>query len=118
LYYTDFYLSLDKNEFKSRLFHENNKNLFADYDPAAEKPDRFYTKKDILAYFEFCLNRADEYYDKIKDWLEKSSHKNMTYLELSIYNTRHVQHHAAQLGLRIQQIAKKELKWISSGYDE
>jgi hypothetical protein len=117
LYYTDLYLSRDAHEFKSQLFHENNKNLFADYDPGAEKPDRFYTKKDILLYFKFCLDKADEYYNKIDNWLEKSGHKNMTHLELSIYNTRHVQHHAAQLGLRIQQITKQELQWISSGYD-
>ena len=35
-----------------------------------------------------------------------------TRAELSIQVTRHVQHHAAQLGLRVQLITGKELDWV------
>jgi hypothetical protein len=37
-------------------------------------------------------------------------------LELYLYLIRHIQHHAAQLGLRNQEIDGTVLKWIGSGW--
>jgi hypothetical protein len=45
-------------------------------------------------------------------------YKNMLLMELLIEIARHIQHHAAQLGLRIQQITGKELQWVNSGWNE
>jgi hypothetical protein len=45
-----------------------------------------------------------------------TEHNNLALGELLIYITRHTQHHAAQLGLRVQQITGQELKWIRAGW--
>jgi hypothetical protein len=41
------------------------------------------------------------------------SFKSFSRAELYIYLIRHIQHHAAQLGLRIQNMTGIELQWIS-----
>jgi hypothetical protein len=121
LFYTDFYLSPNEHEFKLQLFHRQNKAIFRDYEEFEyKKSEQIYTREEILVYLKFCHDKINKYFDEIKDsnLSEKYSAKNMTFMELSIYNTRHIQHHAAQLGLRIQQVTGKELKWISSGWIE
>ena len=35
--------------------------------------------------------------------------------ELHVYNLRHIQHHAAQLGLRFQLAGGAPLEWVSEG---
>ena len=41
--------------------------------------------------------------------------KNMTKIERYLNSIRHIQHHAAQLGLRLQFITGKEMDWLSRG---
>jgi hypothetical protein len=38
--------------------------------------------------------------------------------ELHVYNIRHIQHHAAQLSLRLRLDAKQDIPWIGSGWRE
>jgi hypothetical protein len=38
--------------------------------------------------------------------------------ELHVYNLRHIQHHAAQLSLRLRLDAQQEIPWIGSGWRE
>jgi hypothetical protein len=121
LFYTDFYLSPNEREFRLQLFHKRNAALFRDYEELEyKKPEQIYTREEISAYLTFCYDKIHTYFDTIKDTdlLEINAAKNMTFMELSIYNTRHIQHHAAQLGLRIQQVTGKELTWVSSGWME
>jgi hypothetical protein len=121
LFYIDFYLSPTEHEFRVQLFHKQNKAIFRDYEELEyKKPEQIYTKEEILLYLKFCYDKINDYFKKIEDsnLLEKSSTKDMTFMELLIDTTRHIQHHAAQLGLRIQQLTGKELKWVSSGWIE
>ena len=119
LIYTDLYLSKDVPEFKAQQFHIDNKNIFRDYEELEYKePVELYTKEEIKLYFDFCGNKIDEYFSKLEtgNLMEESSHLGkMKNAELLIYITRHIQHHAAQLGLRLEQIGGKEQKWIKSG---
>jgi hypothetical protein len=120
LFYADYHLSTSENEFKSQAFHEHNKNMFKDYEELEDrKAENIYTKDEIGAYMKFCVEKIENIYadEKNKDLGGKNFSKNMNYVELSVYVTRHIQHHAAQLGLRLQQITGKELKWISSGWN-
>jgi hypothetical protein len=92
--------------------------MFRDYEELEyKKPVQTYTKTEILEYLNFCYAKVDAYFNNIEDnhLLEKNTVKDMPFIELLIYNTRHIQHHAAQLGLRVQQITGKELEWVSSG---
>jgi hypothetical protein len=120
LFYIDYHLSKNENEFKGQFFHASNKNMFKDYEELEDrKAENVYTKNEIDNYMTFCSKKIDSIYtnEKNMELNSKNFSKNMNFIELSIYITRHIQHHAAQLGLRIQQITGKELKWISSGWN-
>jgi hypothetical protein len=119
LFYTDYHLSKSEAGFKCQAFHENNKNMFKDYEELEDrKAENVYPKNEIKAYMEFCREKIENIHinQKNREVDGKNFSKSMNFVELSVYVTRHIQHHAAQLGLRIQQITGKELKWISSGW--
>ena len=118
LFFIDYYLSPDKIEFKLQKFHNDNKSLFRDYEELEyRKAEQVYSKDEIKKYMDFCYNKIKQYFGNIENsnLAEESAFKKMTVCELLIDLIRHIQHHAAQLGLRIQQVTGKELIWISSG---
>ncbi|MHB9295824.1 hypothetical protein PilKf_01576 [Pillotina sp. SPG140] len=118
LFYADYYLSQDEQTFKEQPFHTEHPALFAAYEEFIDKKtETVYTKEEIEEYFHYCSKKLEYTVDSLteKDVYEKSTLKNMTVMEVYIYNIRHIQHHAAQLGLRIQQINGTTLQWISSG---
>jgi hypothetical protein len=120
LIFLDLYLSKDEEDFKAQIFHKEHKEIFKSYEELEDKlPVELYTREKIDTYFQFCRKKIEAYFGETikKDPLEKTSfRRGMSVMELAIYNTRHVQHHAAQLGLRVQQITGKQLKWVSTGW--
>ena len=117
LFYLDFYLSGDEESFKAQDFHTSHRSFFRDYEELIDKiPENRYVKPEIDRYFTFCLGKTHRTLGKMEDdrILDMSGHKGMTYIELFIYITRHIQHHSAQLGLRLQQKYGHELDWVSS----
>ncbi len=120
LFYCDFYLSENEEAFKKQEFHRNHKETFADYEELEYKlPVHLYDKDFIKEYLEYCKKKIlIEVKDlRIEDLLNvrEESIKKMSKLELYIYVIRHIQHHAAQLGLRLQFLIKKEMEWVSRG---
>jgi len=116
LFFTDYYLSDSDEEMKGRQFHRENPALFRDYEELRwERPRQTYTKAEILPYYGYCRQRVADYFTGLDDQalLSQAVRKKMSRLELALYLIRHIQHHAAQLGLRIQQITGDELKWIA-----
>jgi hypothetical protein len=119
LFFLDYYLSEGEEDFKSQAFHREHTCLFRDYEELLDKkPEHLYSKAEITGYLGFCRQKIDDYFREKsrRDWLETSGHRNMSLLELAVYNTRHIQHHAAQLGLRLQQVSGRELQWVGSGW--
>ena len=119
LFFLDYNLSPDAESFKAQQFHKDHKSIFRDYEELVDKEaQEIYTKDEIGVYLNFCREKIESFYAAIKaaDFLEKTKHRDMTYLELAIYCTRHIQHHAAQLGLRLQLLSGNELKWVSRGW--
>jgi hypothetical protein len=117
LFYADLYLSKDISEFKLQMFHIENKNIFKDYEELEfKKPENIYTKNEIVLYHDFCRKYIKKYFSKINEsnLYKKSNYKEMTMIEALIEIIRHIQHHAAQLGLRVQQITGRELEWINN----
>jgi hypothetical protein len=114
LVYTDLYLLESGEDFKNQRFHLENKNFFKDYyDLENKMPKNVYLKEDIVTYYNFCYKKAMDY--EQNDLMKKSHWAKRTIYEQIISGLiRHIQHHAAQLGLRIQQITGKELKWIGT----
>ena len=118
LFFTDFYLGRDSVPFKEQPFHVNRKDTFKDYEEMEDKiPEHLYEKPFCLDYLAHCLV-------KVKTMIEAETEETLvgpsgidfrkiSRAELYVYNMRHIQHHAAQLGLRIQMITGKEMPWFS-----
>jgi hypothetical protein len=118
LFYLDFYLCPNVCAFKTQNFHVQNKEMFRDYEELEyKKAEQLYSKEEIKLYLDFCYDKINIFFEELTTdmYTKNSGHKNLNIFELLLDIMRHVQHHAAQLGLRIQQITGKELKWISQG---
>ncbi len=112
LFFLDYYLSDTDKGFKPpKPF------TFGELDPAGVLPDRVYTKNELLKYLEFGRRKARK---KLKTMTNQKllkscgfERKDFTVAELMIYNTRHVQHHAAQLNQLLRQKTNSAPKWVS-----
>jgi hypothetical protein len=119
----DYNLCDSEEEFKGQSFHRNNPGIFSDYEELLDiKETRLFERKFIKSYYEFCVSKVESSI-RVRidsDLIVPNSdiYKNMTRLERYINSIRHIQHHAAQLGLRLQFITGKEMDWISRGYEE
>ncbi|HUX40061.1 MAG TPA: hypothetical protein VMV83_02750 [Rectinemataceae bacterium] len=123
LIFTDIYLGRGEEAIKSQAFHIENKAMFRDYEELEDrKAVNVYSREEIGRYFEFCLSKGrTEIGRETPDSLFGESgfdYRKFSRLELYIYLIRHIQHHAAQLGLRIQLSIGKELKWVGSGWKD
>lgn len=118
LFYADLYLGRDALPFKEQPFHAAHKSTFGSYEEMEDKvPEQLYEKPFCLSYLTHC--RA-----KLKTMVEAETAESLagdsgiafrkiSRVELYVYNLRHIQHHAAQLGLRIQMLTGKEMPWFS-----
>ena len=118
LFYADFYLGKDALPFKAQPFHQAHSATFADYEELEDrKPVRLYEKAFCREYLEHCLAKVDAAVgaETLESLAGESGidFRRCSRLELYIYGERHSQHHAAQLGLRVQQATGQELKWYS-----
>jgi hypothetical protein len=123
LIFTDIYLGRNEEGIKEQPFHKKNKNLFKDYEELEDKiPRNVYERDGIKKYFEFCLEKGKSEISKETTEMlfgeSGFSYRKFSRLELYIYMIRHIQHHAAQLGLRNQIAGGSELKWIGSGWKD
>lgn len=118
LFYTDLYLGLPDNDFVARPYHFDKAQWFPE-DPAEYEKITIFPKTDILAYLAFVRERLDTVIGRLVDvsldrpcpftWLD------MSIPECLLYNMRHVQHHAAQLLLMMQQAGIMEPVWKGKG---
>lgn len=86
-------------------------------DPAGVMPERPYTKPELLAYLVHGREKCGAAIDALTaesarercvfTWGESS------FLELLLYNMRHVQHHAAQLNLILRQETDSAPGWVA-----
>lgn len=80
-------------------------------------PEQPYTKDQILTYLDGCRSRCQSTIEALTDaqaqrrcvfaWMEPS------FLELQLYGMRHVQEHAAHLGLMLGQHGVPGVDWIA-----
>jgi hypothetical protein len=87
-------------------------------DPTSKLPllPRPYTKAEVLAYWDFCDGRMDQWIDALDLSSPKSGfHYKMSKLEHQILNIRHIQHGAAQLADRVRAAADLGVDWVGAG---
>lgn len=80
-------------------------------------PERVYTKAELLEYLDFVWDKSRTFIKSLTP--EKAQerfvgeYRDFSLHELAIYNTRHVQHHAAQLNLLLRQRIDSAPEWAS-----
>jgi len=121
LFYCDFYLSESEEEFFNQIFHKANLDTFDDYEELEYRQAvKIYDLDFLLLYVQHCKDKITK--TMRENSLEKCQEqakvkKNpISRLELFVDTARHTQHHAAQLGLRVQFLTRKEMKWKESGW--
>lgn len=123
LFYTDCYLSENTDALLSQQFHRDNTAFFRDYEEMEDREQKLlYDKASINAYVQHCRRKvaeviAAETAESLGarcgfDWLPISR------TELHVYNIRHIQHHAAQLILRLRLDTDINIPWARSGWRE
>jgi hypothetical protein len=123
LFYTDYYLGPGPEGFRDQEFHHGRPGLFRDYEELEYRlPVQRYSRQEIREYFDFCLGKAR---DAVAAEDETSlaspagfGRGGMSRVEHYVHLARHIQHHAAQLGLRLQVLTGRELDWVDSGWKE
>jgi hypothetical protein len=122
LFFTDLYLGHDVQSLRQQPFHQANPQFFRDYEELEHRPQTLmYDKPAIQSYLQHVRGKAvtvigAETPESLAvcpgfEWLKFSR------AEVHVYNIRHVQHHAAQLILRLRLDAKEVgIPWIGSGW--
>ncbi len=120
LFYADLYLCRSEHDVKRQPYHLDHPEFFKDYEELEDREAvNVYPREASIEYLEFCIQKARKL---IATETEATlagpsgfSWRPEPRAELHIYNIRHIQHHAAQLGLRGQLRGLAPLRWVSHG---
>jgi uncharacterized damage-inducible protein DinB len=120
LFFTDLYLNRGTDGFQKQPFHQENRDFFQDYEEFEDRPQtNTYDKTACREYLAHCIRKVRSVVEsETETTLNGESGfewRKCTRAELHIYNMRHIQHHAAQLGLRHQLLGGDPLKWVGEG---
>jgi hypothetical protein len=123
LFYTDYYLGTSEGTFRQQPFHRDHAQVFRDYEEFEDRPPQWlYDKPWIKSYLEHCRTKASQAIAaETADSLEGPSgfpRRKFSRAESHVYSIRHIQHHAAQLSLRLRLDAQVEIPWVRSGWQE
>ncbi len=103
LFFADLYLGENMDAQPAQAFHRQNAEAFADYEQLEDRiPQGTYEKPFISDYLGFCRN-------KVAEVVSNESAEMLA-------NIRHIQHHAAQLILRLREKAGIDMPWVKSGW--
>jgi hypothetical protein len=123
LFYADYYLGPNDESFREQPFHQGNAEFFADYEEFEDRePVRLYDKPSIRRYLQHCREKAAQMIAaETEETLTARAafpRRDFSRAELYVYNIRHIQHHAAQLSLRLRIDHGIEVPWIGVGWRE
>jgi hypothetical protein len=121
LFFADYYLEGDATTFRQQPFHMTNLDLFGDYEQLEDRePVSIYDKQQVRLYLDFCRTKVQETMaaetdESLRETCTLTRHS-LARAEMHVYNIRHLQHHAAQLVLRLRQEGHKDLPWVGCGW--
>jgi len=128
LIFADLYLGRDAESLRRQPFHLANPAFFADYEQLEDRePVSVYERPQILTYLEFCRDKAAstlaaETAEILSapakfHWrsFSRTELHDFSRAELHVNNIRHIQHHAAQLTLRLRLDSDIQIPWIGTG---
>lgn len=126
-YHTLFWLDLYLSGSQEEEFAPPAPFTRAELDPAGVPPERPYTKEELRAYLVQLRQKCQATITGLSDERARQTceypwadGKAVSFLELQLYNMRHVQEHAAQLSLFLGQhgIPDEALDWVPWAKDE
>ena len=123
LFYADFYLEANDRSIRQQRFHRDHPDFFADYEQLEDRePVGVYDRPSLQNYMEHCRQKvqpviASESQSSLTAKAD-FARRDFSRAELHVYNIRHIQHHAAQLILRLRIDAKQDIPWFHSGWRE
>lgn len=111
LFWVDLYLTGAEEGFAPPAPFE-----LVELDPAGRLPSRVHTRDELLAYLAHCRQKCQEIIGALSN--EKAYQVcrfpwgEMPFVELQLYNLRHVQEHGAQLRMFLGQRVRRSARWI------
>ena len=115
-YHTLFWLDLYLTGTEDGFLPPSQFTLIEQYD-LGPLPERVYTKAELLAYLNDCRERCHATITALTDETAKRHCQfgwgECSFLELLIYNLRHVQGHAAQLNMLLGQQVGPQPSWVA-----
>ncbi|CAN5448715.1 hypothetical protein BH10BAC5_BH10BAC5_15290 [soil metagenome] len=112
IFFLDYYLTLEPDKFTPP-----SPFSLSEFDNSGAMPERTYTKEELITYIHFCRNKCHVLFagmtEEIANKRWKNEWRDYSMIEISIYNMRHVQHHAAQLNLLLRQGINNAPDWVS-----
>lgn len=124
-FFADYYLqpTEDIEPFKRQPYHLEHAAEFRDYEELEDRPQVLsYEKPFVLNYVQHARRKAQETVARetaeVLAGPSGFSWRKCSRAELHVYNMRHVQHHAAQLTLRLRLDAGIDIPWIGHAWRE
>lgn len=121
LFFADYYLEPHERTFRGQPFHLVHAHIFRDYEELEyREPKLLYERASVKAYLEHCRNKVPAVIDaETAESLAAPCgfpRKSFSRAELHVYNIRHIQHHAAQMSLRLRIDFQEDVPWFGSGW--
>jgi len=109
--------------FREQPFHRENVDFFADYEELEWRdPVRLYDRPSLLKYMTHCREKVAAVVPAETEESLRAhcgfERRRSTRAELHVFTIRHIQHHAAQLILRLRVDAGVDVPWLESGWRE
>lgn len=125
VFFADVYLQSndDVEALKRQPFHLEHKDVFRDYEELEDRPQvLLYDQPFVLSYLQQVRRKAQETIAReTGEVLAGPSGfpwRKCSRAELHVYNIRHIQHHAAQLSLRLRQDTDVDIPWVSHAWKD
>jgi len=114
LFWLDYYMAPNERDFRPPAPY-----TMGEMDPAGAYPDVVYTSQQLLGYLDHGRRRCAARLGPLTETEAAQpcgfERRDMSVLELFLYNMRHVQHHAAQLNLILRQRNAPVPGWVGQG---
>jgi len=122
LFFTDFYLGEgDGDELNRQAFHRDHPDFFRNYEELEDREPAFlYDRPRVQLYLEHCREKAKRVVEnETQQTLSGNSgfeRRDCTRAELHVYSMRHIQHHVAQLSLRLRRSCSIAIPWVAHAW--
>jgi hypothetical protein len=121
LFFTDSYLGNSAGSLREQQFHHDHAHVFRDYEELEDRKQQLlYDRPFIKTYLGHCRRKSLQVIaaETAESLVASSGFDRLKFAraELHVYNIRHIQHHAAQLILRLRLDFGHPIPWCGSGW--